>query len=227
MPVLPPLVREQIEWLEAHLPIWAANSSAIGLSSLQVTGLTTLTTAARTAYDNAQAARISSKNSTTALKIAHAAMRNSAGDMINSIKSFAQASNNPNVYTIAEVPPPAAPKPAPAPATPVNVTVSLRNDGTINVAWDATQPAPGAEQFFTVSRRLNGGGAFFGVGNTGEKAFEDATVPAGTLSATYQVTARRRSQSSEPSEPVSILLGVPGEGAGDSEAGGQGLQLAA
>jgi hypothetical protein len=224
MPILPDSRLGQIQFFEDHIPVWSPTPSAIGLSALQVTTITNLTTAARNAFNAAQAARQASTNATTAYYEAVRQMRLFGGDLINSIKAFAEATSNPTVYTTAQIPPNASPTPAPAPAAPKELTTQVENDGSITLKWKVTQPAPGAEVYTVVLRQLNGTGAFTQIGDTGEKTFNDAAVPPGTSRATYMLQAKRGGQSSPFGEPVICFLGVPQD---DAEEGGQGLQLAA
>ncbi len=217
MPVLPGTRLAQIQWLETRLPQWATAAAAIGLTAEQVAEMQTLTTDARAAYDTAQAARAATKNTTQAFHAASDAMRTRAGELINQIKAFAATTGDPNVYTEASVPPPASPSPAPAPAMPDNLTTTLLNDGSILLKWTATQPAPGAEVYFTVQRKLAGQAIFVNIGDTGEKKFIDASLPQGTPSATYQLIAKRGNHASEPSEAVTIFLGVPQADGGETE----------
>lgn len=61
MPILPDGKLAQIEFFEAHNPVWAASATSIGLTSGLVTTLTTYTAAARAAYNAAQSARDASR----------------------------------------------------------------------------------------------------------------------------------------------------------------------
>ncbi len=225
MATLPPSKLAQIQFFETHIPIWQANFAAIGLTTGQVTTLTTLTTAARTAFDASEAAREASLAATTTLNNTHRGMRDFGGGLINTIRAFAETGNNPAVYATAQIPPPAAPSPAPPPDAPTNPLAALENNGSITIRWDVTQPAPGAGIYTAILRQLNGAGAFVPLGDTGEKQFNDPTVPPGSQRVTYLLQTRRSGssgQSSPFSEPLTVFLGVPQDG-GDE----QQLQLAA
>ncbi len=102
MSVLPPTVIEQIEFCEAHWPIWTPAAVSIGLTSPLVASLKTATEAARSSYNLAQAAREASKAATTTLNSNAAIMRGQVSDLIRQIKAFAELQANPNtVYAAA------------------------------------------------------------------------------------------------------------------------------
>jgi hypothetical protein len=67
MSILPETVIQQIEFCEAHNPVWSAAPAAVGLNALQCTALTTATANARKAFNDAQVARQASKAFTTTL----------------------------------------------------------------------------------------------------------------------------------------------------------------
>jgi hypothetical protein len=222
MPVLPNTRLEQLEWVESHLPLWSPSPTTIGLTSLQITELQNLATAARDSYTAQLSARNAAKNATVAFYSASDSLRDRTGELITTVKAFAENTNNPSVYTTADVPPPAPPSTVPAPAAPTDLVTTVENDGSVTVRWKATQPAPGAQQYFRVYRALNGSPAYAPLSDTGLKEFNDATVPVGTSLVSYQVQARRGDKSSTLSEAVIVRFGVPG---GDSMA--EGLKLAA
>jgi hypothetical protein len=111
------------------------------------------------------------------------------------------------------------------------MSATVLGNGTVRLRWKAPQPSPGAEVFTQIQRRFNGAGQFQVIGDTGAKTFVDTTVPAGTASVQYIFVAKRGEQQSDPSAPISLLLGVPGNGpqqAAQGVGGGEGgLSLAA
>ena len=154
MSVLPPTIIEQIEFCEAHNPTWSVAPTSIGLTALQMTALTTATTNARKAYNDAQLAREASKGATTTLHTNAATMRGQVSDLIRQIKAYAELQSNPGaVYAAAQIPPPAAPTPMPAPGKPGDFNVALQPDGAVTLSWDSTDSAASSGAFFTISRK--------------------------------------------------------------------------
>ncbi|MFM9996724.1 MAG: hypothetical protein ACKVU4_13105 [Phycisphaerales bacterium] len=226
MGVVPDTRLQQLEFYEAHVPVWQDNAGAIGLTVGQLTALSTLVTAARTNYNAQQPARNAAKAATQAFYDSIDSAHENGSNLIAIIKTYAASTGNPGVYTTAEIPPPAAPSPAPPPSTPTGQQALLENNGSITIKWNVTQPAPGAGVYTAVLRQLNGSGAFVPLGDTGEKQFNDPTVPPGAQRVTYLLQARRSGiggQSSPFSEPLTVFLGVPQ----DSDAGAQPLHIAA
>ncbi|MFG0286169.1 MAG: hypothetical protein ACF8R7_17265 [Phycisphaerales bacterium JB039] len=221
MAIVPPSRVGALEFYETHLPLWTADPTIIGLTLTQVTDLQAAVDTARTQWNNAQAARDASVGATGNFHDAIDTMRTLGSAAIAEIKAYAKTTQNPGVYATAGIPAPATPTPAPAPATPSEITAEVLASGSIRLRWKALQPAPGAEVYTQIQRRLTPTGAFTILGDTGEKEFIDATVPAGTAQAQYQLIAKRGGQMSDPSLPISVLLGVPSN---ESEGG---LSLAA
>ncbi len=226
MGVVPPSRVQQLEFYEAHIPVWQANAATIGLTALQVNALNTLVTTARTDYNSQQAAKNAATSATQTFYNSIDTAHESGSNIIATIKTFAANTNNPAVYGLAQIPPPAPATPAPPPDAPTNPLAQLENNGSITIRWNVVQPAPGAGIYTAILRQLNGAGAFVPLGDTGEKNFNDPTVPPGTQRVTYLLQARRAGnsgQSSPFSEPLTVFLGVPQ----DEEAGAQALHLAA
>lgn len=226
MSVVPPTRLQQLEFYEAHVPVWQTNATEIGLTTAQVTALGALVTAARTAYNAQQPARNASKAATTsfyeAIDTAHA----SGAELIATIKAFAGTSNDPTVYTTAQIPPPAAPTPAPPPEQPTNLNATLNTDGSITLRWKGTVAQ---SAFFSVWRATapGTGGQFTTpalIGTVADKAFIDGNVPV-AVQAQYTIRAHRGTAVSVPSDPTIVRIGQPED---SEEAGGQGgLSLAA
>lgn len=210
-----------LEFYETHLPLWAADPTIIGLTLEAVTDLQGFVSTARTDYENAQTSRVASKGATEGFYNAIDTLRTAGSGALAEIRAFAKSTGNPGVYITAGIPAPAAPTPAPPPDAPTNLTIALQTTGEAVLKWKVKQPAPGAEVFTVVYRRLNNTGAFTEFGATGEKTAIDATIPPGTQSVSYVLRARRGDQVSGPSEPVTQFLGIPG-----NQAEG-GLSLAA
>lgn len=207
MPTLPDSREARITFFEVHLPVWEADPAAIGLDASLVAQLAQETADARAALEGARAARQASKAATQYLYDRSDRMSRTGGAAIDTIRAFAKASGDPEVYTLAQIPAPAAPTPAPAPEAPTDITISLYTTGELRLMWKVTQPARGAEVYTTIARQLDGAGPFIEIASTGEKVYIDAAVPAGTRSVSYVLRARRGAQASRPSAVVTQHLG--------------------
>lgn len=217
MAVLPESKLEQIQFCESHIPVWSANAAAIGLTAAQVTSLQTLTTTARSSYSSSQSTRQAAKGATTTFHNNTSAMRKAAADLIALIKAFAESKNDPNVYGIAQIPPPSPPTPSTPPGQPFNFGVAVEPTGALTLSWESENSAASSGGFFTVQRRLGAGGGYFtiggtpGVGGGGRRtSFTDDTLPAGTPTVSYIVIPKRGTQTGTPGEAVNITFGVGG-----------------
>ncbi len=208
----------KIEFYEAHALAggpWAINAAAIGLLPASVTTLGTLTTAARANYNAHLAAQEAAKSATQKFYDSVRAMHSGAGagaDMIQTIKTYAQTKNDPNVYVLAQIPPPAAGGITPPPGTPFDFTVGLLQDGSLELKWKCNNPSGTQGTIYEVKRQVGSGGMTF-VGATGVKTFTDDTLPSGSSPATYQVTAVRSTARGNPAQ-FTVSFGIGGGGAG-------------
>ncbi|MCL4220112.1 MAG: hypothetical protein KJZ65_01955 [Phycisphaerales bacterium] len=204
----------KIEFYESHLPAWGTNAVAIGLTAGSVTSLATLTAAARTAYNAHVAAQAAARAATANYYDKVAAMHAGPGagsDMIRTIRAFAQSSNNPNVYVLAQIPPPATPGPVPAPGTPFAFKVGLLQNGALELKWKCHNPSGASGTVYEIMRRV-GSGPFSYLDAPGQRQFVDAGVPAGAASVTYQITAARSTTRGNPAQ-FTVTFGT-GAGAG-------------
>jgi hypothetical protein len=202
----------KVEFYEAHTTVWTANAAGIGVTPASVTALATATTNARKAYSDHLAAQAAAKAATNAFYDKVRLMHSSPGlgaDMIQTIKTFAQTTNNPNVYVLAQIPPPAAGGATPPPGTPADFSVGLLQDGSLELKWKCSNPSGTVGTIYEVLRKVGAGGAFAFVGATGVKTFTDDSLPAGASPATYQVTAVRSTARGNPAQ-FTVHFGVGG-----------------
>lgn len=213
MGVVPDSRLGKIEFYEAHIAPWTSNAAAIGLTPASVTALGGLTSAARKAYNDAEAARQAAKTATQAFYDAVRAMHNGPGagqDMIDQIRVRAQSTNNPNVYVLAQIPPPATPGTTPPPGTPFEFTVGLLQNGALELKWKCNNPSGTQGTIYEVLRKI-GAGAFNFVGASGVRVFTDETLPSGSAPVTYQITAVRSTSRGNPAQfTVNFGIGGPG-----------------
>lgn len=210
--VIPETRLAQIEFCESHVPVWTGAPATIGLLPAQCTLLSTLTGDARTAYELAVIARNTARSSTQAYHDKVDAMRNQAADMVKAIKAFAATSNNPNVFNLAQIPPPAAPTPNAAPGAPSAISITLNPQGTITLRWESANSSPSTGGFFNISRRLAGQSGFTRIGGAALREFTDDTVPVGIASASYIITPQRGEKIGTAGDAVTVYFGVGSEG---------------
>ena len=218
----------KIEFYESHISPWTTNAAGIGLSPTSVSGLASLTVDARAAYNAHVAAQDTARAATQAFYQAVAAMHSGPGagsDMIGTIRNYAQTNNDPNVYTLAQIPPPATPGVTPPPGLPSNFTVELLQNGALALKWKCKNPAGVGGTIYEVLRSV-GGGAFSFVGNPGEKAFTDETVPQGSGTVTYQITATRSTARGNPAQ-FTVTFGTGGATVTVENVTGSGVKMAA
>ncbi len=226
MNVIPQNREDAILFCEQHLSAWGANSAALGLLPATVTQLVTLTTQARAKFNNAQSTRQISKTATNDYYVGVATMRSLAADMVKVIKAKAELDNNPNLYSLAQIPPPDAPSVQPPPGKPNNVNITLNPGGSVTLKWDATNSTASTGVFFQVARRINTNTGpqqgFAGVGGTMTKQFTDETIPVGTDSVSYIIQGFRGDKPGTPSDQIVVQFGVGGlvgfAGSGDGQA---------
>jgi hypothetical protein len=197
---------EAINWVGDRIVLWTANAASIGLTAGEVTALTTLAGNAGTARNNAQIARASSKSATLDFYTQTDAMRDSAVDLVATIKAFAEKTNDPNVYVLANVSPQDPPSPLPLPTQPTNATAELGGNGAVTINFDAIGPGGTVWQ---VWRQLPTETEYTFVGNANSrtKSYLDATIPAGTSSAQYTIQGVRGSTTGPVSFAITVQFG--------------------
>ena len=227
MSIVPQSRIGKVQFYEAHLTPWTNNAANIGLELPAVAALTTATQEARAAYDAMLAARDASRAATQAFYAKVSVMHAAPGlgsDMIDSIKNYAQTTGDPNVYTLAQIPPPAPPGVVGPPGTPFDFRVGLRQDGSVELKWKCNNPSGAGGTVYEILRSV-GGGAMQFVDNAGEKTFIDETVPANSGPVTYQITGVRTTVRGDPAQ-FTMQFGT-GESAQGGAEGAGGLSMAA
>ncbi len=244
MSILPQSKVEQVQFCESHAPVWAAAPpAAIGLTAAQCTAFSTLTTNAKKAFNDAQAAKqayraaVTAQNAAIGLAISGTGGVGGAADLIRIIKGFAENSANPGaIYALAQIPEPAIPVPATAPGKPDNILVTLEPSGAVTISWDAANSAASSGGFFNVARKLPGQITFTFLtsvpGSTTQSrrcTFTDFSIPtsaAGT-GVQYIMQGRRGLLMGTPSDAVTVQFGVDGGGMTVATLTGAGLKMAA
>lgn len=212
MAILPNSEVEQIQFCEDHISAWNLNATAIGLTTALVSALQTATTKARGSYNAAQTARLASKAATAVFHTDTGSMRDNVRDLLVLIKAKAETTNNPGVYTLAQIPSPAAPAPLPVPGAPTDFTVNLETDGSLTLRWKCKITGTATGVFYQVQRRFVGQTQFSNIGGAPTKEFNDATVPMGNNGVYYQVTGYRGTRAGATSTQLFVQFGVGGGG---------------
>ena len=216
MGIVPDDRLKKIEFYEAHLAPWGSNATAIGLTVAAVAALTAATEDARKAYDDHVAAQSAARAATQDFYDKVRLMHNAPGagaDMLRSIKNFALSSDDPKVYVLAQIPPPATPGSTPPPGTPFDFNVGLLQDGALELRWKCNNPSGTVGTIYEVRRALAGGAMQF-VGASGVKSFIDNALPGGAATpVTYQITAVRSTARGNPAQFSVNFGGGAGGGA--------------
>lgn len=202
-----------LRWAEAHIDVFTTQAANIGLTPAQATAFKNQVGALRGRTTAQQAARDAAKAATEAARDADSATRELTSDLVRSIRAFATNSNNPNVYVLAQIPAPNPAAPVPPPGQPTDFKVELNGDGSITLKWKAKHPEGSDRVVYFVQRKLINEAAFRLIGGSGEKSYQDDTLPVGIEGATYIVTAQRGNVQGQPSRQLTVTFGSGGPGA--------------
>lgn len=221
MSIVPQKSLERLEFYETHVDPWTTNAVAIGITSAAATAISVACGNTRTAYKAALAARQASKTATQAFHDELAALHTLGMQAIELIKHKAQSTNDPSVYTLAEIPAPATPSALPPPGTPFDFRVGIEQGGAISLKWKCQNPKGSQGTLYEVRRQAQGApaGSWVFAGATGKREFLDTTLPS-SLAATgvnYEVVGVR-SSTRGVAAIFSVRFGVSGGGG----AGGTG-----
>ncbi len=129
------------------------------------------------------------------------------------LRAFATNANNPNVYVLAQIPAPNPGAPVPPPGQATDFKVELNSNGSITLKWKAKHPEGSDRVVYFVQRKLISETAFTLVGGSGEKSYQDDTLPIGIDGATYIVTAQRGNVQGQSSRQLTVTFGSGGPGA--------------
>lgn len=196
-----------LAWVNLHQSIFVDNATALGISAGQNAALAAALTQATDAYSAAVAARSASVSATSEANDMFGDLREAVADIVRTIRYTAENTDNPGLYNIAQIPPPADPSATPPPTQPSDVTVQLSSEGTLTLRWKSTGSTGG---FYLVKRRIGGNPStpFSNLGGSGNKEFVDSTLPLGTTAVTYIITPQRGGTIGKPSDQVTVQFGV-------------------
>ncbi len=210
MPIVPTKDIEALNFYEIHGQIWQTNTVALGIPAPLSTAIKANAVAARTAYTAQQNAIAAARTATLTWQSTMDILRSSGSNGLAAIKATADAAVNPDtVYALAQIPAPSTGTPLPPPGTPVQFSCNILSSGALNLKWKMTVLQPG-NTFYQVRRKLAGETAFTLIGGSGNRSFTDETLPVGTDSVSYIVTANRGNISGIASNAFTVQFGVGG-----------------
>lgn len=231
MPTVPKTRSDRLEFYETHIVAWQADPGSIGLDAGATDAQADRIAEARAAYDAHQEAIAAARAATQRYYNAVEAMHADPGagaDMIETIKAFAETTDDVGVYARAQIPPPATKSTAPPPGTPTTFGTRLLGDGALRLTWKCNNPRGTAGTVYEVLRSVGEGpvgtvgGEMEYLGTAGSKSFTDTTIPAGATNLVYQITALRSTRRGSPAR-FTVRFGG-GAGAGGANVGGAGSQ---
>jgi hypothetical protein len=200
--------QDAIDFFAARVGDWAKGPAAIGLTSGQIDEINLRLAEAQARIAEAHAARIAAQTATLALSDAMRSLRGFGGDLVKTIRAFAETTEDPGVYTASSIPPVAEPTPAAAPAKPTLVTAAINTSGSITINWRGRRS--GGVQFIvqrsdTPVGQSPGPWRFVAVTPTNETL--DNTVPPGLAAVAYRVWAQSPAGASDASNLAVLAFG--------------------
>ncbi|MCE2967902.1 MAG: hypothetical protein ACK55O_07625 [Phycisphaerales bacterium] len=213
MSVVPNKPAEAYDFAVARQTIWSGIPTQIGLTAADAAAMADSTDAFAQAFDAAVKARAASKAATEALAQATRTMRTRIADNVQKIRIFAESTNNPTVYSLAQIPAPARPSPLPAPDQPREIEAVLNAIGTLTLRFRTGRNNPGTA--FLISRKLASETAFTFIGTADVtrspiKSFTDTTLPPGSNNVQYIITGQRGSVRGASSPVFTVVIGGVG-----------------
>lgn len=206
-------------WCATHADVFAVDPSAIGLDPADVAAFALEIEETRDAVLARAAAITAARTATDAANLKLAGLRDRAGALVRTIRTFAMNTDDENVYVRAGIPMPAPRRTAPPPAQPQALSAELvGTTGAIALRWKVTNPK-GTQGTSYIVRRfvdLTGSqrGALEFLGVAGGKSFVDTSVPRGAVSVQYTVQGQRAGKAGLESQILSVQFGVvPARGA--------------
>jgi hypothetical protein len=178
--------------------------------------------AAATKFAAAQSARATSKSATIEQNAALDELADLGAQLIKIIRAFGLQTGSDEVFALAQIPLPKEPEPI-APVNPSNLRFTLLQNGALELKWDGVKS--NGTTFIVYRSVVPGPGEsptpMLSIASVGAKEYEDSTIPAGAVSATYVVRALKGDQLTPGSSPVTANFSY------NLNNGQQELQLAA
>lgn len=211
MATVPPTKFGKLQFYEAHIDPWTNNAAAIGLGLPDIADLTTATNEARAAYNGLLIARDAAKAATLNFTDKVATMHGAPGlgsDMIDTIRNFAQSTDDDNVYVLAQIPAPGTPGAVGPPGIPFDFRVGLLQDGSTELTWKCNNPVGARGTVYEIFRADSGNPMAF-LNTAGSKSYTDSTLPSNSSPVTYRVTGIRSTLRGNPGQ-FTVQFGAGG-----------------
>jgi hypothetical protein len=207
---------EFMMWTRTHAERFVDHAGAVGLSGARAEAYRELVAEVDRLILEQEEARNLYRTRTSTMEEGLARLLAATGSTVKTIRAFAESAEVPiDVYSAAQLPPPAKGSPAAAPAKPNSLTVTLRaGEGALEISWKARNPRGTQGTSYIVRRRLAGETQWSFIGVTGAKRFVDTGVPAGIASVQYTVQGQRADQSGAWSEVLDVQMGAENVRAG-------------
>lgn len=231
MSTIPDSLQDQLAFCESHWPVWLQAPTQIGVTAQMIQDFKGLTVDFRAGYDSSVAARAASRAATVTMQNARDAALASAGALVRTIRAYAEQTSNPDVYALAQIPPPAPPSPALAPTKPTNIELELEPNGALTILWKPTPNSPATPNLdastsgvtYSIFRRLPGEEALRLVDTVAARpsrrysSWTDENIPAGASAnggITYAIQGTRAGGGlvGPMSDAFVVTLGMGGGG---------------
>lgn len=193
-----------LDFYEAHAGKWAASAEVIGLTPELAAAVVSRAAEAAEAREALIALRNQTKMATVAFNDKIEALRSTGGAAVATIRAFAEATNNNEVYIAAEVSPAADPSPPPPPEAPSRLIATPSATGTITLTIKGSVARNGS---FDIERSIDGGPYTF-VRNMRAKVWTDEAVPMNAGAITYRVFGVRQDRRSVEAATARVQFGT-------------------
>ncbi|MEQ8315912.1 MAG: hypothetical protein RIE77_08550 [Phycisphaerales bacterium] len=211
-----------LDFAREHIDVWSGGEEpppVIGLSSQQLLDTESATAAAEAADQAAREARNASKAATVAKRNAFAALEAIIGADIDTIDAFAKATQDPDVYALAQIDPPKEPSERPAPPKPTDLALTSFPDGSLRLSFKVSAAGAVFEVQRSTTDLVGQDSPWTTIAVTGEKMYTDPAVPGGLRSIQYRVRGiLGNNNAGEWSTPEPLSFGSQGSQSGPASA---------
>lgn len=212
-----------LDFVAAHAEVWAERRDAIGATPEQIAAVEAALAAAEEARLAAEQARSASLAATQRFRERAQALRGAAAAVVRAVQARAADAGDRGVYALAHLSPPdPRSRTGPAPEAPFDLGADLLPTGELRLRWRTRHPRGVRHVVYAVARGLDGAyPTLIGHAPSG-RTWIDATIPAGTRTATYVLTPLLGRRAGPPSLPCTVSLGVGAGRAAPDRATGAG-----
>jgi hypothetical protein len=214
MSIIPRKLSDLVNWVAAHVPVWAVEPTSVGLTAEKVASLESELTLVQGNIVSRDGAVNTARAATQTVNNSASDMRKTTSEMVRTIKAFAESQPKPEeIYTLAQIPPPASPSPAPPPGIPTSFRAALNPEGSLTISWKCANPRGTTGTVYNIRRRLSSSGPWQQLGAVGTRRFTDESI-SGTNTVMYQVQAQRGTVFGTASLTFMVQFGAGSGGGG-------------